>query len=311
MNPSDRTAQAVLRQLRALRVSEVEVGIRDQATGRMLNRTWAAGELERPEVLGWLKAQNAKDADIYVRPKGSQGIVLVDDLVLGTLSRLKAEGLGAAVIVQTSPMNYQAWVRLSEDPIPANLATNAAKRLAKTYGGDPGSADWRHYGRLAGFTNRKPKHRDERGRAPFVLVYEASGKTAPRGGEFLQEVLAEGQAIAKALDKVASQIGTGTHRALPTSARSYFRAAMREVLHLFPDPDWSRADWAVVCRMLKRGYEPEEVVHALVEESPDLAGRKGAGYVHGYAQLTTRNAFSAVFGKELEETSPDPAGDPS
>jgi len=35
----------------------------------------------------------------------------------------------------------------------------AARDLAERYGGDPRAAAWRHYGRLAGFTNRKPDSR--------------------------------------------------------------------------------------------------------------------------------------------------------
>ncbi|WP_373870935.1 DNA-primase RepB domain-containing protein, partial [Aeromonas caviae] len=33
-----------------------------------------------------------------------------------------------------------------------------ARRLAREYDADPASADSHHYGRLAGFTNQKPKH---------------------------------------------------------------------------------------------------------------------------------------------------------
>jgi len=38
----------------------------------------------------------------------------------------------------------------------------------------PGSAGYQHYGRLAGFTNRKDEHLDDRtGRYPWVKVVEA------------------------------------------------------------------------------------------------------------------------------------------
>lgn len=57
-------------------------------------------------------------------------------------------------------------------------------------------------------------------------------------------------------------------------------------------------------------YDPEEVVHALVEESPDLATRKGAGYAQGYARLTVRNAFLAVFRKELDGVPSDSFQEP-
>ena len=50
-----------------------------------------------------------------------------------------------------------------------------ARSLAKDFGGDTGAADWRHFGRLAGFTNRKLRHRDSAGLFPFVKLCEANG----------------------------------------------------------------------------------------------------------------------------------------
>jgi len=55
-------------------------------------------------------------------------------------------------------------VRLSATPLLPDLATAAARELAERYGGDPHAADWCHYGRLVGFTNRKPEHTRADGR---------------------------------------------------------------------------------------------------------------------------------------------------
>src|SRR5208283_981407 len=63
-----------------------------------------------------------------------------------------------------------------------------ATRLARRFLGDPASADWRHYGRLAGFTNRKEKYRRENGLFPFVLLHEACGRPYRRAPEFLPEI---------------------------------------------------------------------------------------------------------------------------
>ena len=63
-----------------------------------------------------------------------------------------------------------------------------ARILARRFLGDPASADWRHYGRLAGFTNRKEKYRRANGLYPFVLLHEASGRTYRQASKFLSEV---------------------------------------------------------------------------------------------------------------------------
>jgi len=182
----DRSYLAARRQLDAMGVERFEVGIRDQA-GRMLIRTWSKSETL--ESMAWLKRENAKGADVYVRPAGetNAGLVLVDDLNRGQLARMKAAGLTPASVTETSPDNFQAWVRVHEKRLEPKLATEVATMLAKEYGGDPNSADWRHFGRLAGLTNAKPHHKDGNGRSPYVLAHDSGGKVAPAGLELVQQ----------------------------------------------------------------------------------------------------------------------------
>ena len=60
------------------------------------------------------------------------------------------------------------------------MSTAAARALAEKFGGDRGAADWRHFGRLAGFTNRKAKYLDaSTGLYPFVRLIEAGGGVYP------------------------------------------------------------------------------------------------------------------------------------
>ncbi len=81
---------------------------------------------------------------------------------------------------------HQAWVRLSDRPLLPQLATEAAKELTERYGGDANSADWRHNGRLAGYTNRKEEHQRPDGHYPYVLLRDASGTTAPQAAKLLE-----------------------------------------------------------------------------------------------------------------------------
>jgi hypothetical protein len=59
--------------------------------------------------------------------------------------------------------------------------------LASRFRGDLASADWRHYGRLAGFTNRKDKHRRTDGTYPYVRLHEATGAVYSKAVTFLAE----------------------------------------------------------------------------------------------------------------------------
>jgi len=166
----------VRRQLAAMGCDRYAIGVRDPARG-MLTRTGSADEIVAG--IGWLKAMNAQGSDIYVRPTGSSGVILVDDLRAGTLKELTRDGLTPTVVTETSAGNYQAWVRVSDGPLLPEIATEAAREVTARYGGDPNSADWRQYGRLAGFTNQQPEHTRADGQQPDVRLREARSGDAP------------------------------------------------------------------------------------------------------------------------------------
>src|SRR5437868_2481091 len=97
----DRTTRAVATQLAAMGCTSFEVGILDAGPGKMLIRTWMVAEIEHG--MPWLKRENALGHDVYVRPAGSVGLVLVDDLAPTASLHLHSDGLGPAVVVETSP----------------------------------------------------------------------------------------------------------------------------------------------------------------------------------------------------------------
>jgi hypothetical protein len=85
------------------------------------------------------------------------------------------------VVLQSSPGNLQVWVHVSATPLLPTVASSVGKQLARRYGADLASSDWRHLGRLAGFTNQKPQRRNGRGYAPWVKVLYARAGLAREG----------------------------------------------------------------------------------------------------------------------------------
>jgi RepB DNA-primase from phage plasmid len=118
------------------------------------------------------------------------GYILVDLDRPGpmVLDSMRAHGHDPCVVLQTSPGHLQAWIRLSDSPLDPAFATAAGKYLAHTYGGDLASTDWRHLGRLAGFTNRKPERRTPAGYSPWVKLVHTRVGLAPRADALLQFV---------------------------------------------------------------------------------------------------------------------------
>src|SRR5579864_6192536 len=109
------TMRFVEAQIRVMGVPVFEVGAYKPcpagATHRepeMLLRTWDTDSLLRS--VGWLRLQNLQGRNIYIRPMGEHPLSLLDDLTFEAVQRMKAEGFGPAVVVETSLGNFQAWV---------------------------------------------------------------------------------------------------------------------------------------------------------------------------------------------------------
>jgi hypothetical protein len=168
----DRTLVAVQRMLVALDAPAYDLGIlSDRGMLPGLSNLSAESVLSR---LALLNAHNARGAHIYIRPAGEHRFTVLDDLNYESVARLSGDGLEPCAVIETSLGNFQAWLK-HDDVYPAPLSSFVAQNLAKRYFADPSAADWRHFGRLPGFTNCKPKYRKGNGLHPYVLLRSATG----------------------------------------------------------------------------------------------------------------------------------------
>jgi hypothetical protein len=172
-------------QLRAMSCERFDLGIRRDAGEMILREGQGAFEIEA--TIKWLRHENAKGAHIYIRPAGLHGLSMIDDLTVEAIDRMKAEGFEPAVVVETSPNNFQAWLNHGQ-VLEAAMSTRAAKVLVERFRGDPSSADWRHFGRLVGFTNPKRERQLPSGQRPFARLRSATGRVYSRAAEFLADI---------------------------------------------------------------------------------------------------------------------------
>jgi hypothetical protein len=185
----DKTNKAVTRQIVAMGSNVFEIGLyKPEGAGNsqppMIPRAWdMQGVLKS---IPWLRLQNCNGRNIYIRPRGEHNLSLIDDLTAASIERMKAEGFHPALVVETSPGNFQAWLKHSRR-LSKELGTAAARALAQEYEGDLGAADWRHFGRLARFTNRKEKYKAN-GLFPFVMLRQANGLPYPEPDRFIAHV---------------------------------------------------------------------------------------------------------------------------
>ncbi len=284
----DRTKDAVRMQAVAMGCDVFEIGLfKADAQPMMLPRIWDKDTLQRS--VGWLKHQNMAGRNIYVRPNGEHHLSLIDDLSANAVSAMKRSGFQPALVVETSPGNFQAWLKHPER-LRKDLGTAAARALAERFRGDTGAADWRHFGRLAGFTNRKPKYIDpDTGLHPFVRIIEATGNAYPEAETFLSSVRSQLEKEQIERERVATR---------------WERTELRSTENLKPieafrsDPkylgDNTRIDLAYTVYALSRGANADDVTAAL--RSRDLSHKGNERRQSEYIERTFQKALHAIEG---------------
>jgi hypothetical protein len=283
------TFEAVHRQAAAMGAELFEVGLYKADPGAteasMIPRVWDAETILKS--VPWLRHQNRGGRNIYIRPKGQHDLSLVDDLTKDALLSMKEAGFNPALIVETSPGNYQAWLKHPEQ-LSKEVSTAAARALSVKFGGDRGAADWRHFGRLAGFTNRKAKNVDvSTGLYPFVRLIEARGSVYPEAERFLTGVKDEVERQRAEKERLRDQI-TKVASALPKHLKTIdgFRADARY------GGDGNRIDLAYAVYALSHGAGAIEV--AAMIRSRDLSHKGSDRRQNEYVERTIKKARSTI-----------------
>lgn len=284
---SARTTEAVSRQITAMGSETFEIGVFKPETAEeeaiMLPRVWDGEALLRS--VPWLCHQNRSGWNIYIRPKGEHNLSLVDDLSRDSVMAMKQAGFTPAAVLETSPGNFQVWLKHPE-VLSREMGTAAARKLAERFGGDSGAADWRHFGRLAGFTNRKEKYcHPETGLHPFVKLMEASGVGYREGNRFLAEVrsVCEEERKKRVQREMAYQVPRCT-------------AEVKSIESFRADPkyggDGTRIDLAYAIYAASHGLAEGEIEAAI--RSRDLSHKGGERRQADYIQRTVRKAFETA-----------------
>lgn len=227
----------------------------DRDTYKPMKRIWSKDTLL--ENINFLQAKNCEGYNIYARPVGYE-FVLLDDLskeMLAEVAQIKP-----SVLIETSPQNYQVWLRLSEVPESREQALAICKHLAQEFLADMGSAEPDHVGRLPSFTNRKPKHQKDKGLFPFCKLH----KYADRCSSFSTQSLSFTQKEVKPSTQ-ASKLPTHT------------------------GIDQSRVDFNLAC-MLIRQKKNEAYIYEKIKEQYNAQKHKESDYI----PRTIRNARKAV-----------------
>lgn len=232
-----------------------------------------------------LRRENARGAHIFIRPYGMHALSLIDDLSADAIAEMAQSGFEPAVVVETSLNNFQAWLNHGKVIKDQFVSTLAAKELARRFGGDPSSADWRHFGRLAGFTNRKPERQLANGFAPFVQLRRSESRVYSEASEFVRqtEALAENiKAERKARLTARSTVADDSIRTV-----SDFHRDLRY------GGDLHRADMAWAVYAASRGLTPRQIADEILH-ARDLSKKGGLARQLDYAERTAVKAVHST-----------------
>ena len=283
------TSHAIRRQLAAMPNELYLIRLIHRPSRRPFpgERLWTATQLLNTTTVRFLRARNREGCDVYIQPFASQrnaGYILVDlDRADWTVvRRMRVQGHGPCVVLETSPGHLQAWVHVSASPLEPRLATAVGKQLARAYHADLASTDWRHLGRLAGFTNQKPQRLTPGGLAPWVKILYAQAGLAPQADALLQSVsvLVSTRPPAPiqrlSLPVVVLPHTPSTSMAAAEARKTYCDLVQRWHIHQrFPQPDWSIVDLWVARHLLRQGTPSAQVHDILRLASPDFPRRHG------------------------------------
>jgi hypothetical protein len=285
----DRTLEAVGRQIAAMGCDVFEVGLfKPEAVSEpiMLPRTWDSEALMRS--VPWMRLENRNGRNVYIRPRGEHNLTLVDDLKADAVAAMRREGFSPALVVRTSPGNHQAWLK-HPTQLDRELGTAVARALAERFGGDRGAADWRHFGRMAGFSNRKTKYCDPAtGLYPFVLLLEAEGKIYPEAQRFLASVSAELERKRESQRRLVERAASRSSSTGPITLKTIdaFRSDTRY------GGDGNRIDLAYAIYAFAHGVEAPEVAAAI--RSRDMSHKGNERRQAEYVERTVRKALAAI-----------------
>ncbi|MCD8233387.1 MAG: hypothetical protein LUC51_03210 [Cloacibacillus porcorum] len=200
--------------------------------------------------------------------------ILVDDMTAEKLDELKRDGYTPAVILESSPGNFQAILNVPKLHTELDLETgNRLMRDLNEKYGDPNIRASIHPHRIPGTHNNKAKHRKADGTFPKVQLIKARKCVC-------HKALEESKSISKKLHDDAERAKqeamrrdfstTGDERKALAPYDAYMVHAKDMISHFGSISDWSRFDSMISVRMYITGYTENERAQAIAAGSKDV-----------------------------------------
>ena len=265
----------------------------------ILDKRGGASQGFTPEELAahlpeMLRLQQRGENIYYTPLSENRHHILIDDMTRESLEKLYADGFRPAVVLESSPGNYQCVLTIPKLKSPHNrdVGNRITERLNKQYG-DPKLSGCIHPHRAPGFGNLKPKHRREDGSFPKVRLLKAEKRECAKALELARQIEREYAAAEKARQPQTPPRPVTTHARSGDSVAAYYAhyANIRQHLAL---EDLSRVDAMIALRLRATGHSQQAVAEAVRQCAPTIREKNEGRAWQRYAERTAAYAFSVA-----------------
>jgi hypothetical protein len=232
--------------------------------------------------------------------------ILIDDMDRAKLERLIRDGYQPAVVLESSPGNFQAVITVQKlgTPHDRDVGNRLAEQLNREYG-DSKLSGCIHPHRAPGYENRKPKHQREDGSFPEVRLLKAERRECVKTLELSSQVDAEYQRQAA----LNAQSGLDMPKfvfepvAACESAIEAYQQHHRDVLSRQQggEIDLSRVDAMIAVRMRVTGHDQVAIENAIRQCAPAIRQKDEGRDWDDYARRTARYAYSFAGDRQTAE----------
>lgn len=270
----------------------------------ILDKKGGASSGFTPEEIGihmveMLRLQRRGENVYYTPLSDEKHHILIDDMTRDSLKKLQEDGYRPAVILESSPGNYQCLLTVPQlgSEFDREVGNRITEHLNREYG-DKKLSGCIHPHRAPGFENRKPKHRREDGGYPQVRLLFAEcrecGKTQELGRKIERkyaEAAAKRKLECQTFQPQISQPGE------PTSA---YYAHLENIRRHLTIEDYSRVDAMIALRLRSNGHSREAVAETIRACAPTIRETQTGRNWQRYAERTAGYAFGSAGDRDLE-----------
>ena len=263
-----------------------------------MTRGFSPDELEAhmPEMLRFQR----RGENIYYTPlSDDRHHILIDDMTRDRLKRLQEDGFRPAVVLESSPGNYQCLLTIPKlgTEYDRDVGNRITERLNREYG-DKKLCGCIHPHRAPGFGNRKPKHRREDGGYPLVKLLFAERRECGKALALARRIDRE-YAEAAEKRKVERQAFQMPNLRPGDPAAAYY-AHLENIRRHLTIEDYSRVDAMIALRLRSNGHSREAVEETIRACAPTIRDSRVGRNWQRYAERTAVYAFGPAGDRDLE-----------